>query len=72
MYLHFKYDKSFKHKGVRMTVDKCFSLVRALRGSVKGFARNRWPVKWAAARLRKATLEKIAAALKIDFGQLKI
>ena len=55
-----------------MTVDKCFSLVRALRGSVKGFARNRWPVKWASARLRKATLEKIAAALKIDFGQLKI
>jgi len=68
---------------VWMTVDKGFSLVRAWR-EYKGFSQEAIALKMGIsqaaysqmerpkARLRKATLEKIASALGVEIGQLKI
>jgi predicted transcriptional regulator len=77
------YEPTIPNDVVWMTIDKGFSLARAWR-EYKGLSQETISVKMGIsqaaysqmespkARLRKTTLEKIAAALEVGIGQLKV
>jgi ribosome-binding protein aMBF1 (putative translation factor) len=77
------YEPTIPNDVVWMTVDKGFSLIRAWR-EFKGLSQEvvagKMGISQAAysqmerpkARLRKTTLEKIASAMDVEIGQLKI